>query len=180
MTPLYSAQKSKILELETRKKIYNLVQKYAGCHFRDLERKSKIPASSLKYHLNYLTKFGLITEEKEDKNLKYFPKEFNITNQVLLSLLRQDNVRKILIFLLINENCNHGDLVRFLGLSPSTVSWYLKKLESKKIISSAKKGRKTFYRLIINKEEVRDLLIIYQDSFLDSLVNKVVEMWDTD
>ncbi|MFH1643538.1 MAG: winged helix-turn-helix transcriptional regulator [Patescibacteria group bacterium] len=178
MTPEYSSQKDKILELEKRRKIYNLVKKYVGCHFRDLERKSKLPASSIKYHLNYLARHELITEEKEGNNLRYFPKEFNTDNKVLLSLLRQESIRKILIFLLDNENNSHEDIVRFVGLSPSTVSWHLKKLENKKIVTSIKNGRATNYRLLIDKKDVMNLLVTYQESFLDSLVNKVVEMWD--
>jgi len=51
MTSEYFFQGDKFLKLETRKKIYNLVKTYAGCHFRDLERKSKLPASSIKYNL---------------------------------------------------------------------------------------------------------------------------------
>ena len=180
MASEYFSQKDKILELETRKKIYNLVKKYAGCHFRDLERKGKIPASSLKYHLNYLVKHKLITEKKEGNNLRYFPEEFNENNKAILGLLRQESIRKILIFLLINENCNHEDFVRFAKLSPSTISWHLRKLETKKIIISTKNGRNTYYKLILDKNEIMNLLITYQESFLDSLVNKTIEMWDTD
>lgn len=173
----YSSQKNKILELEKRRKIYNLVKKYAGCHFRDLERKSKFPASSIRYHLNYLARHELIIEEKEDNNLRYFPKRFNTDNKVLLGLLRQNSVRNIFMFILINNNCTHQDITRFVGLSPSTVSWHLKKLESKKIITSIKNGRNTYYKLIIDKKDVINLLVTYQESFLDSLVNKVIEMW---
>ena len=178
MTSKFIAQNNKVLELDARKKIYYLVKEYAGCHFRDIERKSKIPASSLKYHLNYLTKRKLIIEEKDGNNLRYFPKEFNINNKVLLGFLRQDSLRKILIFLLTNEKSNHEDIVRFVNLSPSTVSWHLKKLLSKGIIKSNKDGRTIEYSLSIEKNEIINLLITYQESFLDSLVNKAIEMWE--
>jgi len=180
MTSQFIAQNNKVLELNTRKRIYYLVKKYAGCHFRDIERKSKIPASSLKYHLNYLTKHKLILEEKDGNNLRFFPKEFNTSNKVLLGFLRQDSIRKILIFLLINGKSNHEGIVRFVNLSPSTVSWHLKKLLSKSVIKANKDGRTTKYNLSIDKNEIMNLLITYQESFLDSLVNKAVEMWEID
>ena len=91
---------NKILELDLRNKIYLLVKKHAGCHFREIERKSHLPASSLKYHLDYLAKYGLIMEERNGNNIRYFPKEFNTHNKVLLSLLRQGSIRRILVFLI--------------------------------------------------------------------------------
>ena len=168
----------KILELGTRKKIYNLIKKYEGCHFRDLERKSKFPASTLKYHLDYLSKNELILEEKDRNNIRYFSKEFNTDDKELLMLLRQNSIRNILIFLLTNNNCNHEDIVKFLKLSPSTVSWHLKKLKIKNVVSSIKEGKNTKYKLVINKQQIINLLIVYQESFLDSLVNKVIESWE--
>jgi predicted transcriptional regulator len=173
-----SLNSNKVLELNSRKKIYHLVQKYAGCHFRDLERKSSLPASSLRYHLNYLVRHGLIHEENESNNLRYFPREFNSEYKQLLGLLRENSLRKIILFILSNKNCSHQDIVRFTNLSPSTVSWHLKKLLSKKVISSHKKGRETNYNVEINEKEVINVLIVYQESFLDTLVNQVINMWD--
>lgn len=170
--------KNKILELETRKKIYNLIKIYAGCHFRDLERKSKFPASSLKYHLNYLAKHELITEKKEGNNLRYFPKEFNPENEMLLGLLRQKSLREILLFILTNKNCSHNDIVKFTNLSPPTITWHLKKLENKGIISSKMNGRNKNYKIIIDENEIMRLLIVYKESFFDSLVNNIVETWN--
>jgi len=62
------------------------------------------------------------------------------------------------------------------ALSPSTVSWHLKKLEDNEIVSAVKDGRKTFYKILINDEEIINLLITYQESLLDALVNRVIEM----
>ena len=107
---------NKILELNTRTRVYNLVKEYAGCHFREIERKSRLPGSTLKYHLNYLTRHELILEEKDKNNIRYFPKEFNTNNKELLMLLRQEIIRKILIFLLTNENSSHEEIVRFVKL----------------------------------------------------------------
>jgi predicted transcriptional regulator len=167
-----------VLELETRRKIYELVSKFAGNHFRDIERKCGLSASSVRYHLNYLNKRGLISEEKDGSNLRYYPKEFNFGNKKLLSLLRQNSLRKILLFVLNNKSCNQDDISRFVGLSSSTVSWHLKKLINHEIIEDDRNGRKVEYRLLIDNEEVVNLLITYKESFFDSLVDKTIEMWD--
>ena len=50
--------------------------------------------------------------------------------------------------------------------------------EENNIIGSTKIGRNTHYSILIKKEEIITLLIMYRGSFLDSLVDRVIEMWD--
>jgi len=169
--------RDKVLELDSRKKIYFLVKKHAGCHFRDIERKSGLAGSSLKYHLNYLVKHDLINESRDGNVLRYFPKEFDVVNKVLMGLLRQESIRKILIFILNNKNCNQEEIVRAVKLSGSTVSWYLKKLVRVGVVKKVKIERGLRYSLGVDDRVILGLLFNYRESFLDSLVNNVVDMW---
>ena len=178
MTSNQNSYKNNILELDKRKKIYNLVRKYAGSHFREIERISKMPSSSVKYHLDYLNKYGLIREMKKGNNLCYYPNDFNSDNQVLLAMLRQDSVRKILLLLVENKKCSHEEITRFVGLSGSTISWHLKKLVEKDIIKFHKDGRKSVYNLKVDEREIIEFILKYKNSFLDVLVNRMVEVWD--
>ena len=173
-------REKKVLELDARKKIYDAVREFAGCHFREIERKSGLSTGSVKYHLDYLAKKELIMHEKEGNNIRYFPRDFSSKNKKLMGLLRQKSIRKILLFILSNNNCNHEQIVKFAKLSPSTVSWHLKKLMEGNIIGFAKKGRKTFYNILIDKEEIIKLLITYKESFLDSMIDGVIDMCDVD
>jgi predicted transcriptional regulator len=168
-----------ILKLNTRKKIYEVVKKYAGCHFLEIVRKSNLSNGTTSYHLGYLIKAGLITKSSKGNNTIYFPKELKIEHHDLLILLRQKSIRDILLFILTYPNCKHEEIVRFVKLSPSTVTWHLNKLEEGKIITSIKNGRTKNYRLLINSKEVINLLIAYKESFLDSTVNNILEMWDS-
>lgn len=170
-------KEKKILELEVRKKIYTVVKEFPGCHFREIERKIGLSTGSVSYHLDYLTKRGLIKEDKEGNNSRYFTRGFKSENKKMMGLLRQESVRKILIFLLTNNQGNHEQIVDFVKLSSSTVSWHLKKLENEHIIRFIKHGRKTCYDLLIDREEIISLLITHRESFLDTLVDNVVEMW---
>ena len=77
-------KEKKILELKSRMKIYGVVKKFAGCHFREIERKSNLLTGTVKYHLSYLTKYSLIKEEKDGGNTRYFPKDFKSENKKLL------------------------------------------------------------------------------------------------
>ncbi|MFH1404289.1 MAG: winged helix-turn-helix transcriptional regulator [Candidatus Altiarchaeota archaeon] len=180
MQPTFRSEKETVLELHARKSIYEVVRRYAGSHFREIERKSGLSTGSVSYHLTYLVKKGLITEEKDGNISRYYPKEFKSENTQLLGLLRQERIRKILLFLISHENCNQEDIVEFIGLSASTVSWHLKKLVKNNVVNAIKEGRKTRYHILADKEEIINLLITYKESFLDSLVDRVIEMWEMD
>ena len=176
MSEFLDEREKRILELDARRKIYDIVRKFAGSHFREIGRKSSLSTGSVKYHLSYLVKHGLIKEEKGGNNRRYYPREFSSSNKKLLGFLRQQSIRKIILFIISNDGCSHEQIAMFSGLSPSTVSWHLRKLEEAGIISSERKGRKSSYNLLPREETIK-LLITYRESFLDSLVDNVVEMW---
>lgn len=169
---------SKVLELNTRKRVYNTVRNNAGCHFRELQRRSSLSVGSVRYHLDYLKKNGLIIEEKQDNNTTYFPAEFKIENKRIMILLRQKSIRNILLFIVMNNQPNHEQIVKEVKLSPSTVSWHLKKLHQSGIINMKKEGRKTYFSLKADKKEIINLLITFQESFMDTIVDRIIEMWD--
>jgi predicted transcriptional regulator len=140
------------LALDVRRKIYELVKKSAGCHFRELERRSGLATGSIRYHLHYLVKQGLLSEVKNGNTVHYIPQAYSSTNKKLLALLRQQSIRRILVCILNNPKCTHEKVVRFV--------------------------RKTNFSLAINKKELMNLLITHQESFFDSVIDKVIDMWD--
>ena len=170
----------KMLELHARRKIYETVQKSAGCHFREIERRSGLSAGSVRYHLGYLSKHGLLKEEKQQGNIRYFPRSFVSEHTKLLSILRQKSMRDILLFILMHDPCSHEQIARAVSLAPSTVSWHVKKMSEHRIIRERKEGRKTMCTLSVKKEDIMNLLITYKESFVDTLVNNIVEMWENE
>jgi len=167
-----------VLDLESRRTIYQTVKKFAGSHFREIQRRSGLAVGSVQYHLHFLARHDLIKEEKQGNNVVYYPREIGSDDAKLLRLLRQKSIRDVLISLLLHHAQSHEELARFVKLSPSTLSWHLKKLVQEKLIKGDKKGRKTMYRIIYDKDALIKLLITYQESFLDNLVDHVIEMWD--
>jgi predicted transcriptional regulator len=171
-------QEKKVLELELRKRVYLAVKRFAGSHFREIQRRSGLATGTVQHHLRALAKHGLVREIRQGRSSLYVPRELPTGNERTLGALRQASIRKILLFLLIQEPRNHEQIVRFVRLSPSTVSWHLKALQVRGLVGAQKKGRNTIYRITVGKEELRNLLITYQESFFDTLVDRVVEMWN--
>jgi predicted transcriptional regulator len=92
----------KILKLETRRQIYKIITKYPGLHLREISRRINVPLSSLRHHLRVLKKQGFIVSKSDSRFTRYY-----VTGKIgrdykeLMSLLRQDVPRKIILLLLV-------------------------------------------------------------------------------
>ncbi|MEK6858527.1 MAG: winged helix-turn-helix transcriptional regulator [Nanoarchaeota archaeon] len=169
---------SELLELESRKKVYTLVRTHPGCHYREIERRSGMPHGTLTYHLHFLVKHGLLSVRKKNNALRYFPHEASADDIQLISLLRQQSLRRIMMRLAFYGSSTHDDLVQFTRLSPSTVSWHTSRLIRDGVIRTSKERARTRYTLLLDRTLVIRAFVTYQESLLDSLVNKVIAMWE--
>jgi len=170
--------KDAVLELDTRRRIYDMIVGTPGIHFRELQRRVTIAYGSLQYHIEFLLRHGLIEEEKGKDYSRYFPAGFkSIRERELISLLRQKSIRRILLFLLENSGSRNKDLVEAVGLSPSTVSWHMGRLIRAGAVKQQKSGNETQF-CVIEPDAITRLLVTYRSSFLDEIVDRFVEVWD--
>lgn len=169
--------KEELLELKTRRIIYNCISKNPGLHERKLSRQLNIPLSTLDYHLFFLKKRELIVDQVEGGyNRYYISRKVGTKDKRAIAVLRQKPVRTIVIFLLLNPNSFHRDISKHLELARSTTSFHLNKLVDLEIITRNQIGRETDYS-IREVSYISDLLIIYRKSFFDDAVDRFVEAW---
>ncbi len=165
------------LNLESRRKIYQFISENPGTYLREMERGLTMQPGLLSYHLEYLERRGLVKSEDEGYIRRYFPAErFRQRDRWIVSLLRQESPRKILMHLLLEGSTTFQELQNSVGISKSTLSYHLKKLTSSGIIRSARSERELSY-VIDNPEEVADLLIILQESLESDAVDHFVDIW---
>ena len=172
-------QLDEALALDVRNKIYKAIGKNPGLHFRELQRRTKVATGSLQYHLEFLQKRHLIRTDKQGKFVRYYSvrgKQLG-EDQKIMNLLRQESLRKILLFLLSKKRANNEKIAAVVALSPSTVSWHMLKLVEAGVVERRRVGRKTFF-YIVEPERTVDLLRTYKRSFLDEMVDGFVAMWD--
>ena len=165
------------LKLDVRKKIYNTIKRNPGLHFRELQRRVGIATGAMQYHLDYLMKKHLLKTERETKFLRYYLVRQIFEETDLMSLLRKESIRKIIVFLMQRRFANNTNISQVVGLSPSTTSWHLEKLVENKVIEKSRRGRKTYFK-IVDKKRIANLLVGYRRSFLDDVVNNFVEVWE--
>jgi len=156
-----------ILKLEKRKVIYNYVQNNQGMHIREISRRTNIPRATVRHHIKYLLKQDLIIEKNDGGyNRVYATKEIGTKEKELLNLLRQEIPCKIFLHLLFSFTCSQIELSRELELTPTRITYHLKKMidfgiiekapvkngkiyplqNSKKMIKHEPVGREIFYR----------------------------------
>ena len=182
-----------VLKLETRHEIFKFIKKNPGLHLREISRRTHIPRTTLRHHINCLEKQDLLDDVKEKSYKRYYiKKNLGSKDKEILDLLRQEIPIKIFLYLLYSKAFSQVELSKELKLNPKTVKYYLKKMvnvgiiektysengiihpfpesNKQKIICRKPVGREVFYRR--KNDEIIDLtwklLVSYKDSLPDN------------
>ncbi len=163
-------------ELSTRKRICGVINREPGIHFQEIRRRLEMATGTLEHHLLYLEKQGVVTTKHDRYYKRYFPASMDRRDKVILSGMRQRNHRRIFVYLLLYPGSSHKEMMDDLGMKPSTLSSYLKELQSKDIVEREKSGRESLYRLR-DEKRVERIFLSYRKSLLDDIVDSFTETW---
>lgn len=179
-----------ILELKSRREIYQFISRHPGLKVHEISKKLDIPRSTTRYHLNYLTKINLITNKNGKKDRYYIIEIGSARDKDIIGLLRQQIPFYIIMNLFFPGFCSEIELAQELEVHPSTIHFHIKKLldiglikpaerkdggfisfvRNEPIVLKEQTGREIFYSW--NKdnksmEEVYRLLITHKESMID-------------
>jgi predicted transcriptional regulator len=165
------------LELEWRRRIFDRITQNPGTHFRELQRLLDVPVGMLDYHLKYLEKRGLVASKSEEHYTRYYAESaFDPASKEILSFLRQELPRGIILYIMMHPGCTHGQVLGSIDVTGATLSYHVKRMVTAGVVKAEKSGRETM--LGVNEpEKVADLLITHRRSFLDKLVDGFVSAW---
>jgi predicted transcriptional regulator len=151
-----------VLELETRRKIYDIIGKNPGLHLSKIADVLQMRISHVEYHVNYLEKHDIVIVEKSTGYKRVYVKgTIGVQDKRYLSVLRQKTLLQIVLFLLKNDTVQHKDILENVPVAPSTLSYHLKKLVKHEIIDVQRYGENKGYHLK-NREEIITWLIQYK------------------
>ncbi len=167
------------MAVSPRDRIYSTIVQNPGLHFREIQRRVGYATGAMQYHIDYLKKKNFVYEKKEGKFSRFYAHAGEKVDPTLMSLLRQEQVRKIVLFLLNKRRATIQIITKEVGLSTSTINFHLKKLVDSGVVVEQKSSGKTFFG-ILNKEPIMEMLIVYRKSFLDVLVDNFVNLWEKD
>ncbi|MBW3584052.1 MAG: helix-turn-helix domain-containing protein [Euryarchaeota archaeon] len=172
------AQDEAVLDLDSRRRIYGHIEKNPGLHLRALQRALDMPLGTLEYHLYQLDRAGMVVIREDGRYKAFFPKggDLDRRDKDILYYVRQEVPRRIVMTLLIEPGASHGDLVKQLPVSASTVSFHVKKLVKAGIVGEVRAGRGKHFR-VVDPDRVAKVLVRYRKSFLDDLVDRFARVW---
>jgi predicted transcriptional regulator len=136
-----------VLDLEMRRRLYAMAQKYPGLHVRELARQLDTSMALVEYHLAILRQNGLATVEHGDGYARVFAKERgkearSAAERKTLGLLRGRLPLAIVLYLLDrDEPAPHKGICEALGIGKSKLSFHLRKLEDAGVIRKTEDGR---------------------------------------
>ena len=164
--------KEAIIENQRRKEIYLFLKSNPGIHMRELQRRLKLPLTSLEYHLDYMVRKKFLRREKTGRFARYYAYLLTEKDKEIISILRQKKLREIVMLAIAKNQISYQNLLTVLQLPSSTLSYYLKQLTDHNLISRERRGHENLYK--VEDERVEKVLVAYSSSFLDRLVDRVL------
>lgn len=169
-------KREEVLHFEARRRLHQLVAKEPGLHLRELERRSGMPLGTLRHHLRYLEEHRLV-DAVEDRNVvRWFASDLvEPADRRRLGALRQESLRRVLLYLLARGGqAPYRDLLADLGAPASTLAVYLAELSRRGLVERISLGRESRYD-VREPERVTRLLYLYRESFVDALVDHLLD-----
>ncbi|QGA83458.1 winged helix-turn-helix transcriptional regulator [Halomicrobium sp. LC1Hm] len=147
-------------ESDAREAIAGYVSTTPGAHFSKIRDDLQLGTGESQHHLRQLAEDGRIDSYRDGDYRRFFAAgQFSEREMVVLSYLRRETPRGMLVALLRDPSATGGDLAATLDVSRPTVSKYASELESVGLLS-----RDDGYA-VEEPETVLTLLVRYADSF---------------
>lgn len=165
------------LDLEGRRRIYDLIRSRPGTHLREMERELGMQVGSLSYHLRILTEAGLVRTEGDGSRLCYFSVEgFMLNDRKMLAHLRNRSTRAILMYTLDKGTITFAELGALLEISKSTLSYHLKRLSEAGMVNINKTGKMSIQ--VTEPEKLAGLLIWVQEDLEKDPADALIDVWN--
>lgn len=116
-----------ILKLDTRREIYDFIEKNPGLHISEMSRRLGMPKTTLIYHINYLKKLDLLELKKFGKFDYIYPiKKIGADEKKLLKLLRNKVCLEIYLYMIFTPSFSQTEISRELEIPRTTAAQQLK------------------------------------------------------
>ena len=134
-----------LLDLEARRRLFQLVQEYPGIHEREAARQLGTSQALINFHRAILEENGLLKIERGDGTLRLYvrasassptPEE----RRILAALRNRRNLQLTLVLLNLGRPAKHGELAEASAMAKSKVSFYLRKLEGAGLVTKTGQG----------------------------------------
>ncbi len=170
-----------MLELETRRELYNIVRAFPGLHMREIQRKVDMSIALTEYHLRVLVKADLVTETSEGGYKRYYPspeeggKGIGAQERRMLGTLRQAIPLRVTLLLLKDGQATNKEMSKRLGLSPSRLTFHLNKLLKVGVVRRLSRSEGKGYTL---EDPATTLRLLVTNRPPPDILDECTDLWE--
>ncbi|MGB9124865.1 MAG: winged helix-turn-helix transcriptional regulator [Nitrosotalea sp.] len=146
--------------------IINIVEKNPGIKFREIMRETGLKNGVLSYHARKLEENGSVKIDRKSGETRFYPLCVTDKESNIITSLRRDTQRYILLSLLDGKSLSFNDIVQKVKKSPSTVSTFLGRLVDDEIVGIKIIDLKKVY-FLRNADMVREIIEKYNPILLE-------------
>ncbi len=175
---------SEVLELETRRDIYDLVRRTPGLHMREIQRQLDLSIALTEYHLRQLENADLIISIMEEGYKRYYPTTgvdggtlaLGGDERRMVGLFRQSIPLRVTLLLLNRDSATNSEIADGLDISRSRLSFHLNKMMRQGVLRKLARSEGRGYALV-DRNKTLKLLIAYRPS--PDLLDECADLWDS-
>ena len=143
-------------------RILEFIEAHPGAHLREIKRELNLAMGTVQYHLYNLEREGRIVSRRSGLRKRFYPSTlFGEGQRAILDVLSQETERDILLYVLENPGSTQKAVTEYLGISPGTVNWHIKRLCAAGLIEVMREGHLVRYSVKTDRSEVLRLLREY-------------------
>ena len=178
-TELRTAEIESILskkgKLTREERIILEIKNNPGIRFRELMKSMKVANGVMSYYIQKLEKRGIIFTERKSGVSRLFTDNIDTSDMSLIKFLRTATPKKIMLVLLKDDKLTFSQITEKIQMSPSTTSFYLKKLVTSNTIRVLNGGNNKY--MLENKKQISNLIVLYHPSVIDTASENLADIF---
>jgi predicted transcriptional regulator len=165
------------VEDSKRAQILQFIASHPGSHLRKIKRELNLAMGVLQYHLYRLEKDQKIISHQRGLYKRFYPRPgFEVDEQEILSVLLQETERDILLYLLRTPDATQKELSEFAKVSPSSVSWHMKRLDQAGLVETRRQGGFAYYMVKGDPARILHLLKDYHPRIWETWAERLADL----
>src|SRR5215212_3827002 len=154
-------------------RVFEFIYNNPGSHFRKIKKELGLSNGTIQYQLNKLEKDGKIVSIHHRFYKFYFPNGvFQEHEKEILQVLNNTSLRNVLLLIIERKNPTKHEIVNFLNISYSSVTWHLEQLISYHMIVENRDGK--FIRYSMYDDDIN-----YIPAIIKLLKNHYSNIWNS-
>jgi len=167
--------KNKKGKLTREERIILEINNNPGIRFRELMKSMKVTNGIISYYIQKLEKVGIIFSERKSGVSRLFASTIEISDVSTIKFLRTPTPQKIMLLLLKEDLLTFKQITEKIQMSPSTTSFYLKKLITSGTVTISGVGKKKYS--LKDNECVSNLIKLYHPNIVDSASENLADIF---